>query len=364
MGETQPGQLLYLYSSNIRPLYAQDIIDLLAAPGGYRYQFRYDQQYIPDFTKQAWSKLKDTPVLVLFSLQQEAKYQPAAFIPVRAGKVHRAFTLGAIYVVEFSLGEYVSLREPEKDDRGRPDMARQVTEFTDYVGRKELPRPYRHSAGLGDDLLKDPGAAVGGETDQMVLFSRTVAYLQGTQSFRSARFYRFHRVAEFEAGESDALEIDESGVFELVGGKTYELAIFHHQPTDVVRPERFNISVDQGVIQVVGRTYFDIASRYDIVTVPFHAVESPVYETRSTIILVEPAEGVEGPRLRLPLRVKTSRGRAGVAVAGSAAGLFLVALPGIWKSAGGNMPLEWALPTSVIGSLMVAFLAVLGLKRG
>src|SRR4051812_47467556 len=100
---------LYLYSSNIRPLYEQDILDLLAAPPGAHYQFRYDERYLNKEAKESWLNLRGTPVLVHYSLQQRARYHDPAFIPVRCGSVVEASRVGRLHVLTFSLANYVSL---------------------------------------------------------------------------------------------------------------------------------------------------------------------------------------------------------------------------------------------------------------
>src|SRR6202043_237644 len=75
--------LLYLYSSNIRPLYEQDILDLLASPHNLLYQFRYEARYVETNTRAEWLSLAGKTALIHFSLQQEAKFHEPAFIPVR-----------------------------------------------------------------------------------------------------------------------------------------------------------------------------------------------------------------------------------------------------------------------------------------
>jgi hypothetical protein len=122
------GSLLYLYSSNIRPLYEQDILDLLASPHNLPYQFRYESRYVEENTRAEWLGLTGKMALIHFSLQQEAKFHEPAFIPVRLATVQRAFHLGDIHVLELNLGAYVALPEPPPAE-GEGNLAERVQEY-------------------------------------------------------------------------------------------------------------------------------------------------------------------------------------------------------------------------------------------
>jgi hypothetical protein len=147
--------------------------------------------------------------------------------------------------------------------------------------------------------------------------------------------------------------------FVLDAGKTYELTLAHHQPFDVQQTDRFSVLVDDGILRLVRSDSFEISSRYDIITIPFYAVESDKYEHRDTVIATEPEPGKQAPRLRLPVRVQAPKGRAVKAVTGSALALFLLALPGLWDS----LALPLKLIASLLGAGGAAYLAVFGLKR-
>lgn len=293
--------VLYLFSSNIRPLYEQDILDVLAAPTGGVYQFRYEKRWIDQGARDQWLTIPaGTPVLVHFSLQQPARYHDPVFFPIRRGTVKRTFAEGEALFVEFLLGDLVALAEPQKQD-GRPDFAAETAKYREYLARHDVPRPYRVSAGLGHNILADQQSPLDLTTDQVTLFERLTRYLQPTDSFRQARFLRFLRLAA--RGDDTDLAPDRDGVFHLKGGTTYTLELFHHQPIDVTAGEPFTISVDDAIIRVIGRSGFDIGSRYDRIAIPMHAVQSERYEARETVLVIDPTDPVKGPQLRLQLRV-------------------------------------------------------------
>ncbi|MFL5958650.1 MAG: hypothetical protein ACJ75G_00080 [Gaiellaceae bacterium] len=294
--------VLYLFSSNIRPLYEQDILDVLAAPAGALYQFRYEKRWIEEASREGWLSLPaGTPVLVHFSLQQLARYHDPVLFPIRRGTAKRTFAEGEALFVEFLLGELVCLPEPQKHD-GRPDFAAETAKYREYLAQHNVPRPYSVSAGLGHDPFSGADSPLDQQSEQVILFERLTRYLQPTDSFRQARFFRFLRLGA--RGDNSALTPDADGVFHLEGGKTYTLELFHHQPVDVTTEEPFGVSVDDAIIRVIGRSGFDIGSRYDRIAVALHAVQSEKYEARETVLVIEPAEGVRGPQLRLQLRVE------------------------------------------------------------
>ena len=84
-------ELLYLFSSNAQPQYAQDILNVLAAPIGHRMTFRYDSKYVDDAARDAWTKqeLANEPVVVHFVLQQAHEYFTPVLFPVCTGTVGR-----------------------------------------------------------------------------------------------------------------------------------------------------------------------------------------------------------------------------------------------------------------------------------
>jgi len=101
-----------LFSSNIRPQYEQDIIDLAAAPSGHIFRFRYESKYIADEIRDNWesNSLADEEVLAIYSIQQPQSYHPPAFIPIRWGKVVRTRSDGSVFYIDFRLGDYSPLR--------------------------------------------------------------------------------------------------------------------------------------------------------------------------------------------------------------------------------------------------------------
>lgn len=342
---------LCLFSSNVRPQYEQDIIDLAAAPEGHIYRFRYESKYIADAVRVDWeaNKLVDTNVLLIYSIQQPQSYHPPAFLPIRKGQVVRSRRDGSVYYVDFKLGDYAPLREPtEQETRG--DL---VSTFTDALtaalpGSPGATAGARYSAAPGEvpDGWILPDAA-------STAFERLVTYLAGTVSFSSHLFWRVSRIHELGGDEVTA---DKEGRFRLYSNRSYEVTIVHHQPDVSVRqfgmtPGRFDLATDDSLVEVIGDKAFEVASRYDAIGV---RVRVPASDVKETILSVRPGESTQGPRVDLRLLVGPGDGRrlAGGGIAATA--VVLAAIPGLMSDSATfgqkvMFPVTAALLTVVLG---------------
>lgn len=348
-------QVLYLFSSNIRPLYEQDILDVLAAPAGDLYLFRYEKRWIGPDNGAGWLTLPTgMPVLVNFSMQQQARYYDPVLFPIRCGTIKRTFAEGEVLFVEFVLGDLVCLPEPQLDEKGRHQLAAETAKYRSYLVHKSVPHPYNSSAGLGPDIFSDANSPLDRAADQVTLFDRLTRYLQPTDSFREARFVRFLGLAA--RGKDAPVTPDADGVFHLVGGTTYNLELFHHQPVEVTREDRFRISVDDAIIRVIGRPEFEIGSRYDRISIPLHAVQSDKYEARETVLVIDPAETVRGPQLRLRLRVDPPSKKLVAGTIGSTLALAVLGSVALWPVAN-----RWRVGAIIVALITIAALNLLGL---
>jgi hypothetical protein len=148
---------LYLFSSNIRPLCEQDVLNVLAAPAGLTYRFRYRKGYLSPELSDAWDSetLMDRTCIIHFSLQQPNQYHDAVLFPLRLGSVTRVTKeAGDIYLIEFTVGRAVSLKQP--DTPRTPDPAatarayrQRVDDYRGYLTDRHVPVPYEASASLG-----------------------------------------------------------------------------------------------------------------------------------------------------------------------------------------------------------------------
>jgi hypothetical protein len=343
-------QLVYLFSSDVSPQYERDILNLLAAPKGVRWVFRYAAGVVSSALAEEWKKdeLRNRPALVCFSLQQRRQYFEPAFIPVREATVLTTHVNGTQLLVHFVLGDLVTLPHPASEKAS--DIAKRVRDFTHWL-REQVPKtdqPYEASVGTGVSVLN--GDLIWKRADKKAeIFETATEWLAGTDSFRRTRFVRFDSIcrkdnivwSEFSAGE-ERIGLD--------GGRTYELRLVHFQPQSVADRQRFTVSADGDIIAIIGEPSFDIASRYDEIRIALHAQPLAGVESRDTVVVIEPSEGVDGPRIELPIRVKPSAVRTGVNVVGPLVVLSAVGLPSAFA---------WDSTTKVVVVLVGAILAVL-----
>src|SRR5579884_2810222 len=78
---------LWLFSSNSRALYSQDVSNVAGLPKGAYYQFRYREQWLGNLAAAEWRQLEGKTAVVVFSFQHSAHLHPAAFVPIRMVKV-------------------------------------------------------------------------------------------------------------------------------------------------------------------------------------------------------------------------------------------------------------------------------------
>ncbi len=333
-------------------VYAQDVLNVLALPEGQPYTFRYDAKYVTAELAAAWSKLQDTECVVVFSLQQRARYHAPAFVPVRRGLVTATSREGASLFVTFRAGKYAGLFAPPTVD-GRAQPGDEVARFTRRLG--ELTEtPYEASASLGAPV---PAEDWDSASEASVLFARSGEYLARTEAFGDARFVRVLGIKPTGGGDDRRLRTTQADpAFVLQAGQTYDLELFHAQPTAPATPQPFTVVVDGSAIRTLGHNGFEVASRYDRIVVRLTATEANGLEDRATVVGVEPGENVQGPRVALDVRVSAGRGRAiGVATA-QAIALIAVALSGaltMW-------PIGARIVLAVLGALAAVLIGLLG----
>lgn len=321
---------LCLFSSNIRPQYEQDIIDVAAAPSGHIVRFRYETRYVDDQIRQDWStnKLVGRSALVLYSIQQPQNYHPPAFVPVRHATIASSAIEGSVCVVEMRLGHYAVLRAPAVGEtRGSI-----VAGFTNQLshGLKGCPghedRDRRFSAAQGE---VPPGFMPEGlsEADN---FERLASYLAGTVSFAAHSFWRISAIRE--VGKAESLDANRDGRWRLKSNVTYELVVAHYQPDVGGRPldyatAKFDLASDGSLLEIIADKQVEVASRYD--AVPIRLRVPSLTEVKETVLTVRPHGGTKGPRADLFFIVGPTKARRAVGGAVAGAAIVLATVPGM-----------------------------------
>lgn len=305
---------LHLFSSNIRELYIADTIDLLAAPRGFIYQFRYQEEYVQDAAAGRWSGkavrdggLQGVRVITYFSLQHSANFHPAAYIPLRYGEVVDAYVEGNTFIVLFKLLDYAPLRDPQKDS-GRDAIVQKFSQkirdilspsYPDFADEEGKAQPERRSATMGTspEILID---AVGDEGDK---FERVARYMSEALGPQQARL--FFRVSSIWKGNAKSPEaLTKHGYLEIVAGNHYRIDVAHYQPSGSP-PDGSVLHVDTPTgLDLLSPAEMPLRSRYDVMPVrlfaPFRDAET---QGELTIRVQEPARGAN---FRIPIRIAPS----------------------------------------------------------
>jgi hypothetical protein len=345
-------QLVYLFSSDTSPQYERDILNVLAAPKGARWVFRYSRDIVAPELRAVWgsASLEDAPGLVCFSLQQREQYFDPAFIPIRRVRIKRTRVNGSQHLVAFELGDLVTLPAESPDH-----LDKQVRGFTNWV-RGNVPDsnvPYESSLGRGASVLES-GLVWDNATEMANIFERATAFLSGTDSFRATRFVRFDSIAQ--NGQTVWSEFGDKDKVELTAGQTYQLRLVHYQPNAIADRQAFAINVGEDLVQIIGEPRFEVASRYDEIDIILHSQSLAGIAHRNTILVIEPYAGVDGPRIELPLQIAPPTTRTVMSVLAPVGVLAAVGLPSALNA---STTLKVALV--IVGVLAAAILQLFGI---
>jgi len=332
-----------LFSSNIRPQYEQDIIDVAAAPAGHVVRFRYETRYVDDQIREAWSgnRLTGRDALVLYSIQQPQNYHPPAFIPVRHAIVASSTTEGSVCVIDFRLGGYAVLRDPAGADETRGAI---VSDFTARLSSTLLGHPGhgrrdRRFSATGGSV---PSGFIAEGLSEAEDFERLSSYLVGTVSFASHSLWRISAIRE--VGDRESIEPNREGRWRLQSNATYEIVITHYQPDVGGRSfgfatARFDLATDASLVEIIGDKQFEVASRYD--AIPIRLRVPSLTEVKETVLTIRPHGETKGPRADVRLIVGPTKGKraAGGAMAGAA--VVLATIPGMMDKTAGVWDKIW-----------------------
>lgn len=100
-------QYIIIIPNAINP-YGYELTKIMAYPKGFRYRFRFDEEWVHDEVKSNISTLKGKKGLIVFRDKDEAK-----FYPIRYFTLTLARRIGIIYYFEYELGEFIDFSSDE-----------------------------------------------------------------------------------------------------------------------------------------------------------------------------------------------------------------------------------------------------------
>lgn len=348
-----PKPWLWLFSSNARALYAQDVSNVAGLPPGAIYRFRYRRDWVGAQARAAWEteNLVGTEALVVFSFQHPKQLHPPAFVPIRKAHVVASEIVGTFFVVDFELGEYVALPEhSRRPGDGHPAMGQRAQSFTSEVEKRltegwpgsDPSRSAVFAPDSSDLLAQNPPLEMAWE--------RTIEYLAASGTFPEHTYLRALRLEEVGGGDVNA----KGGRFDVHAGKTYVLHLTHYQPEPFATRRHLEVVVEDEAIDVQGSKQLTLGSGYDSMRVRFQAVYRD--EPKDTTLTVEPGSGEDGTRIDIPLRVHPQRSEKALRAGIGATALLAAAAPGAWKDFDGGA-LVGALGVIALGAIATGWLA-------
>lgn len=99
---------VYLIPNTVVP-YGYELIHILAYPEGFRYRFRFDEEWVAEKVKNKLSTLPKKEAVIVFRDKERAK-----FYPVRYATIENVHKIADIYYIEYRLDEIVEYDSNEK----------------------------------------------------------------------------------------------------------------------------------------------------------------------------------------------------------------------------------------------------------
>lgn len=350
----KPESWLWLFSSNARPLYAQDVSNVAGSLEGVIYRFRYRRDWIGNRARTAWENdsLVGTGALVLFSFQHPKQIHPPAFVPIRKARVVASEIVGTFFVVDFEIGEHVAL---PSDSSGRPGhvvspLGERIQAFSRAVENRLTEgcpggEPNR-SAVLGPD----PSDLLDDDAPTNEAWEHTIESLAASGTYPAHVFFRTLRLEELGGDDINA----KAGRFDVFAGKTYILHLAQYQPDSFTTRRHLEVVVDDDAVAVQGSKEVTLASGYDSMRVRFQAVYRD--EPKDTTLSVQPGSGEEGTRIDIPLRVHPRRSEKALRFGIGTTALLAAATPGVVNDFDGAARVI-ALAVVALGAIATGWLA-------
>lgn len=330
------GERLYLFSSNLQPVYVQNVLDVIAAPSNSVHVLRYQSKWLPQDTRDRWNDaMRGQPVLLHFSLQHANQLFQPEFVPLRTGLVDRVKRDGDFFRVWVRITGDAAPRLDPDDATDDKTIGNRVRAYRSMLAQRSIPHPYAVSAALGPDIMADLDGSVLdtaiGTTDALTRHARVFSRIA---DMAQARFIRFVSVTDLSSSAAVDLHCPDEGdpYLPLKGGRTYRLEVFLYDPGAMSRFAQFDAAADDQAIRFVGSPSFEVGAHYDIPSLLFQTTSPPNGKTLGTRLQVRAVAGQQGPRLDIPVQIKASAGETALTLGGSLLVLVLISLGTVVKS--------------------------------
>ncbi|MCK0097496.1 hypothetical protein MWU60_18105 [Yoonia sp. F2084L] len=243
-------------SSNSREGYSQDVVDLFAKPCGSSQQFRYASKWISSEVskRKADAEYDEAKDAVLCYIDQATKNATPLIVPVRFAEIVEVRNHGSTASIVFKLGDFCKYG----DLRSFNDKARATRlELPDYHGGELSGKYWMFD---NEDCFGDvEGSNDLGDWEHLV-----EQYYQTPNHVDDVPFYRFDAIKDLKTGKTvEPFEDEGALTFELDGGRSYEVQVYHFHPKRHFSEYMLEVSTGDEVMRSLNGEKRAMSTRYD-----------------------------------------------------------------------------------------------------
>jgi hypothetical protein len=338
------------FSSGAQRRYRDDIVRVMAMPGGCEITFRYRLKYLAHAVQEhvKAGRIGQADRVLICYLDQSDRSKPVDFIPIRFATLIEAPVIGDFIVLRMKVGKFAFAADIAVFNREIQGRSAEVPKWPDSGDAQYA------TGAFWVEVNDYPKSVV--ESTSNSDWQNTVGQLLKRTDFASTGpFYQVVRVQDVKSEASVEMS---AGRYELRSGREYELIIDHFLPGEATGTFQLETALSGGAVTFITGSTMQIDSPYDRHWLRFRTQE-PIKDERAVLTVNKKASG-EDPAVQFDLPVCV-KGRLWKAVwIGVAVGLLL-AIPQIttaWiNPAFATRGLDW-----LIG--LTLFIAVFNLAVG
>lgn len=250
-------------SSGTSPRYREDIIRALALPTGTVLQFRYDKRYWTQAVRTAVEQgtAKGQDALIVY-IDQATQGQPPTYAPCRYAQIKNVAEHGTTVSLELVVGEYA--------------YAENLAGFNHWISATfpaDLPA-WQEDKIQGKYWLKAPQEATSVvRTNSLGDWEKVVTQLAAHTEFDAESC--FYTVTSVRRAKATSSLVPVEGAYQLKGGKSYELAVYHYHPNKQPTDRFLEVKLAGGGVEFTTNPVMRIDSRYDQKVIRFQTHGNP-----------------------------------------------------------------------------------------
>jgi len=304
----QSGNVLYLFSSNYRFRYLQDVLNVLCLPPGFLYHFRYERKWIDAEIRNSVDEEEVLPskVCVVF-VDRHVEGEPCrepVFHPIRVGELVKVEVDGDVLHIYFLVKEYAKYNKERESS------------FQNLI-KDELPihkRPLEVYACIGN-LMSD---FYGGNGELARDWQSIVSVIAQARCLQNAVFWRMdHPVKRTKkkvelSGPRQIVHLRTGYEFDANSYYTIPISFFRpDQPAQIPDSVSLRVEMDPGLFLTSQPTLLEANVRYDRLWIDLPTRRRTSQMLSSFLLSLSNKADADAysiaPHVEFPLRIKPSR---------------------------------------------------------